>query len=111
MRELLEDLYILLQLVQYNFYINILQSNTMLTCILHNYKGVSTQLQTSFVEAGKGLFGITILHQNNNCIRCHFRSPAFLSLQVIKLMATGCYLSDLTALLGSLDIVFGEIDR
>lgn len=43
--------------------------------------------------------------------RCRVRSPAFHSLQSLQKLARGHYLADLAALIGTIDIVFGEVDR
>lgn len=116
LRELIEDLYLLLQLVQikyFNYFT--LQANDMFTLVnyfLHFQNLVSTGgVETVFVEAGKGLFGVSLSFSSGASLRCRFRSPAFFNLQILKFIAAGIYFSDLTALLGTLDIVFGEIDR
>ena len=43
--------------------------------------------------------------------RCKIRSPGFPFLQATEFLSKGHMLSDLVAIIGSLDIVFGEIDR
>jgi NADH:ubiquinone oxidoreductase subunit D len=44
-------------------------------------------------------------------IRCKIRSPSYFNLQVLPKLSKGHYLGDLAALIGTIDIVFGEIDR
>jgi len=44
-------------------------------------------------------------------VRCKIRSPSYFNLQVLPKLAKGHYLGDLAALIGTIDIVFGEIDR
>jgi NADH:ubiquinone oxidoreductase subunit D len=113
MREMLESLYILLQLMQHSVILHASQANDMFNLITHATLVHSTATTTlsTFVEAGKGLFGITYSSNNAVCVGCHFRSPAFFNLQCSKHLIAGVFLSDVTAVLGSLDIVFGEIDR
>ncbi|MCV3769476.1 MAG: NADH-quinone oxidoreductase subunit D [Wolbachia pipientis] len=64
------------------------------------------------VEAPKGEFGVYIVSDGTNRpYRCRIRAPGFAHLQALNFMAKGHMLSDITAIIGSLDIVFGEIDR
>lgn len=64
------------------------------------------------VESPKGEFGVTLISDNSNKPhRCRVRSPAFHSLQALPKLARGHYLADLAALIGTIDIVFGEVDR
>jgi NADH:ubiquinone oxidoreductase subunit D len=64
-------------------------------------------------EAPKGEFGVYLVsHQNQNKpIRCKFRSPGYYHLQGLNKMTSGSSLADLVAIIGTLDVVFGEIDR
>jgi NADH:ubiquinone oxidoreductase subunit D len=63
-------------------------------------------------EAPKGEFGILcIANATNRPYRIKIKSPDFASLQAMQIMAQGHYLADLVAILGSLDVVFGSIDR
>lgn len=64
------------------------------------------------VESPKGEFGVTLLTQNSNKpFKCKIRSPAFHHLQLIQKISKGHFLADLVTLIGTIDIVFGEIDR
>ncbi len=64
------------------------------------------------VEAPKGEFGVYIVSDGTNQpYRCRIRAPGFAHLQALDFMAKGHMLSDIAAIIGSLDIVFGEIDR
>ena len=66
----------------------------------------------SYIESPKGEFGTIILSQNSNKPRkCKIRSPSYFNLQALPLLTKGHYLADLAALIGTIDIVFGEIDR
>jgi NADH-quinone oxidoreductase subunit D len=48
---------------------------------------------------------------SNKPYRCKIRAPGFAFLQALDYMSRGHLLSDIVAILGSMDIVFGEIDR
>lgn len=64
------------------------------------------------VEAPKGEFGVYLIADGSNQpYRCKIRSPGFAFLQAIDFMSRGHMLADMVAILGSMDIVFGEIDR
>ncbi len=64
------------------------------------------------VEAPKGEFGVYLVADGTNKpYRCKIRAPGFPHLQAMDYMTRGHMLADVSAVLGSLDIVFGEIDR
>ena len=64
------------------------------------------------VESPKGEFGVTMLSDNSNKpYKCKVRSPAYHHLQLMPAIAKGHFLADLVTLVGTVDIVFGEIDR
>lgn len=64
------------------------------------------------IEAPKGEFGVTLFSNNSNKpFKCKIRSPAYHNLQFLSALSKGHYLADLVALIGTIDIVFGEIDR
>lgn len=64
------------------------------------------------VEAPKGEFGIYLNSDNNNTpFRCKIRAPGFFHLQAIDFLSKNHLLADLVTIIGTLDIVFGEIDR
>ena len=64
------------------------------------------------VESPKGEFGVTLISNNSTKpYRCKVRSPAFHHMQIYPLLAKGHFLADLVTLIGTIDIVFGEIDR
>ena len=64
------------------------------------------------VEAPKGEFGVYLVADGSNKpYRCHIRAPGFAHLQGIDFMSRGHMLADAVAIIGSMDIVFGEIDR
>jgi NADH-quinone oxidoreductase subunit D len=64
------------------------------------------------VEAPKGEFGVYLVSDGSNKpYRCKIRAPGFPHLAAMDHMNRGHLLADVSAILGSLDIVFGEIDR
>jgi len=64
------------------------------------------------VEAPKGEFGVYLVSDGTNKpYRCHIRAPGFAHLSSMDHLCRGHMLADVTAILGSIDIVFGEVDR
>ncbi len=64
------------------------------------------------VEAPKGEFGVYLVADGSNKpYRCHIRAPGFAHLQALEFLSKGHMLADVVANIGTLDIVFGEIDR
>jgi NADH-quinone oxidoreductase subunit D len=64
------------------------------------------------VEAPKGEFGVYLVADGTNRpYRVKLRAPGFLHLQAMDHLARGHMLADVSAIIGSLDIVFGEVDR
>lgn len=64
------------------------------------------------VEAPKGEFGVYLISDGTNKpYRVKLRAPGFAHLQSMDFLTKGHMLADATAILGSLDVVFGEIDR
>ncbi len=64
------------------------------------------------VEAPKGEFGVYLVSDGTNKpYRCKLRAPGFAHLQAMDHICRGHMLADVSAVLGSLDIVFGEVDR
>ncbi len=64
------------------------------------------------VEAPKGEFGVYLVSDGSNKpYRCKIRAPGFPHMAAMEFMSKGHMLADCSALIGSLDVVFGEIDR
>jgi NADH-quinone oxidoreductase subunit D len=64
------------------------------------------------VEAPKGEFGVYLVADGSNKpYKCKIRAPGFAHLQAMDFICKGHLLADVSAILGSLDIVFGEVDR
>jgi NADH:ubiquinone oxidoreductase subunit D len=86
--------------------------------LIHHFKywsegfPVKTGFTYQAVESPKGEFGVTLISDNSNKpYKCKVRSPAYHHLQVAPALAKGHFLADLVAIIGTVDIVFGEIDR
>jgi NADH-quinone oxidoreductase subunit D len=64
------------------------------------------------IESARGSLGVYLVSDGGpRPARMHVRSPAFANLAVVGLISPGCTLSDLVVIIGSLDPVFGEVDR
>ena len=64
------------------------------------------------VEAPKGEFGVYLIADGTNKpYKCKIRAPGFAHLQATDFMAKGHMLADAVAVVGSMDLVFGEVDR
>ena len=64
------------------------------------------------VEAPKGEFGVYLVSDGSNKpYRCKIRAPSFAHLQAMDFLCRGHMLADAPAVLGALDVVFGEVDR
>jgi NADH-quinone oxidoreductase subunit D len=64
------------------------------------------------VEAPKGEFGVYLVADGTNRpYKCKIRAPSFAHLSAMDFLSRGHMLADVSAIIGSLDIVFGEIDR
>jgi len=86
--------------------------------LIHHFKlyseGFTIFKESCFmtVEAPKGEFGILLVaNDSNRPYRCRIKSPGFFHLQGLDFMAKNFYLADLVAIIGTQDLVFGEIDR
>lgn len=63
-------------------------------------------------EAPKGEFGVYVVSNNSNKpYRCKIKSPGFYHLQSLNLMSFNYMIADLVTIIGTQDIVFGEVDR
>ena len=64
------------------------------------------------VEAPKGEFGVYLVSDGSNKpYRCKIRAPGYAHLQALDYLSRDHMLADVSAILGSMDIVFGEVDR
>ena len=63
-------------------------------------------------EAPKGEFGVFLVSNNTNKpYRCHIKAPGFIHLQGLNFLAKKHMIADVVTIIGTLDIVFGEVDR
>ena len=75
------------------------------------YRGEKDEIYTA-VEAPKGEFGVYLISDGSSKpYKCKIRAPGFSHLQAMDYLIRGHMLADVPAVLGSLDVVFGEIDR
>jgi NADH dehydrogenase (ubiquinone) Fe-S protein 2 len=66
----------------------------------------------AIVEAPKGEFGVYLKSDNTHKpYRCRIKAPGFLHLQALNLMCEGHMIADVVTMIGTQDIVFGEVDR
>jgi NADH dehydrogenase (ubiquinone) Fe-S protein 2 len=86
--------------------------------LIHHFKlfseGFYIEKGSSYVvvEAPKGEFGVFLSSDGKNRpYRCRIRAPGFLHLQGLDFMSKGHLIADLVAIIGTQDIVFGEVDR
>jgi NADH-quinone oxidoreductase subunit D len=64
------------------------------------------------IEAPKGEFGVYIRSNNTNKpYRCKIKAPGFTHLQGLNMMSNSATIADVVTIIGSQDIVFGEIDK
>jgi len=64
------------------------------------------------IEAPKGEFGVFLSSNGSNKpYRCKIKAPGFLHLQGLDYMSQGHLIADVVAVIGTQDIVFGEVDR
>jgi NADH dehydrogenase (ubiquinone) Fe-S protein 2 len=64
------------------------------------------------IEAPKGEFGVSLISSGHNKpYRCKIKSPGFFHLQGTNMMTKDHYIADVVAVIGTQDIVFGEVDR
>lgn len=86
--------------------------------LIHHFKywsegiNVNTGFTYQAVESPKGEFGVSLISDGSGKpYKCKVRSPAYHHLQLTPAISKGHFLADIAALIGTVDIVFGEIDR
>lgn len=94
------------------------EMKTSMEALIHHFKLYTEGYKVpegeiyACVEAPKGEFGVYLVSDGSNKpYRCKIRAPGFAHLQAMDFMCTGHQLADVSAIMGSLDIVFGEVDR
>jgi NADH:ubiquinone oxidoreductase subunit D len=86
--------------------------------LIHHFKlftegfNVSPNETYACIEAPKGEFGVYLVSDGSNKpYRCKIKAPGFLHLQALNNMSKGHMIADVVTIIGTQDIVFGEIDR
>jgi NADH-quinone oxidoreductase subunit D len=94
------------------------EMKTSMEALIHHFKLYTEGFHVpagevyAAVEAPKGEFGVYLVADGSNKpYRCKLRAPSFVHLAAMDYMSRGHMLADVSAILGSLDIVFGEVDR
>jgi NADH-quinone oxidoreductase subunit D len=94
------------------------QMKTQMESLIHHFKIVTEGFQvpagevTSSVEAPHGMMNYYVVSDGTaKPYRVHMRNPGFATLQALETMCKGKLLADVVAVIGSIDIVLGEIDR
>ncbi len=94
------------------------EMKTSMEALIHHFKLYTEGFRVpegevyAAVEAPKGEFGVYLVADGTNRpYRSKIRAPGFLHLQAMDHVAKGHQLADVAAIIGTLDIVFGEIDR
>ena len=86
--------------------------------LIHHFKYYSNGLEVpegeiySAIEAPKGEFGVYLISDNTNKpYRCKIKAPGFSHLQALNFMCKDHMIADVVTIIGTQDIVFGEVDR
>jgi len=94
------------------------EMKSSMEALIHHFKlmteGVRVPAGETYtaVEAPKGEFAVFLVSDGTNKpYRCKIRAPGFVHLQAMDMMCHGHMLADAVAVIGSIDVVFGEIDR
>ncbi len=92
--------------------------NSSMEALIHHFKLFSEGYKVpkgeiyTAIEAPKGEFGVYLISDGSNKpYRCKVKPPSYAHLSAMDFLSRGYMLADVAAILGSLDIVFGEIDR
>jgi len=94
------------------------EMKTSMEALIHHFKLYTEGFHVpagqvyAAVEAPKGEFGVYLVADGSNKpYRCKIRAPGFLHLQAMDYICKGHQLADVSAIIGTMDVVFGEIDR
>jgi NADH dehydrogenase (ubiquinone) Fe-S protein 2 len=86
--------------------------------LIHHFKlytegfSVPSSIAYAAIEAPKGEFGVYLKSDGTNRpYRCRIKAPGFLHLQGLDMMTKGHMIADVITVIGTQDIVFGEVDR
>jgi NADH-quinone oxidoreductase subunit D len=94
------------------------QMKTQMESLIHHFKivtegfGVPAGEVFQTVESPRGVMGYYVVSDGTaKPLRVHMRNPSYATLQALEVMCKGKLLGDVVAVIGSIDIVLGEIDR
>ncbi|MCV2893947.1 NADH-quinone oxidoreductase subunit D [Lentibacter sp. XHP0401] len=94
------------------------EMKTSMEALIHHFKLYTEGFKVpegeiyACVEAPKGEFGVFLVSDGSNKpYRTKIRAPGYMHLQAMDHIAKGYQLADIAAIIGTLDVVFGEIDR
>ncbi|XP_043283126.1 NADH-ubiquinone oxidoreductase 49 kDa subunit-like [Venturia canescens] len=94
------------------------EMKTSMEALIHHFKLFSQGFQVppgstyTAIEAPKGEFGVYLVSDGSSKpYRCKIKAPGFPHLSALQQMGPGHFLADVVAIIGTLDVVFGEIDR
>lgn len=97
---------------------NKFEIKTSMEALIHHFKYFSEGFNVpankiyTAIEAPKGEFGVFVVSDGSSKpYRCKIKSPGFSHLQALDFIGKKLFLADIVAIIGTLDIVFGEIDR
>nr|YP_010394708.1 NADH dehydrogenase subunit 7 [Phytophthora rubi]DAZ89145.1 TPA_asm: NADH dehydrogenase subunit 7 [Phytophthora rubi] len=94
------------------------QIKNSMESLIHHFKYYSENISINsgetytVIEAPKGEYGVYLISDGTNKpYRCKIKSPGFLHLQALDFMTKNHMIADVVTIIGTLDVVFGEIDR
>ncbi|XP_033338658.2 NADH dehydrogenase (ubiquinone) 49 kDa subunit [Megalopta genalis] len=94
------------------------EMKTSMEALIHHFKlftqgfAVPPGATYTAIEAPKGEFGVYLVSDGSSKpYRCKIKAPGFAHLSALRHMGPGCMVADIVAIIGTLDVVFGEIDR
>lgn len=97
---------------------NRIQIKNSMESLIHHFKYYSENISVNsgetytVIEAPKGEYGVYLISDGTNKpYRCKIKSPGFLHLQALDFIAKNHMIADVVTIIGTLDVVFGEIDR
>lgn len=94
------------------------EMKTSMEALIHHFKLYTQGFQVppgatyTAIEAPKGEFGVYLVSDGTSKpYKCKIKAPGFAHLSALRHLGPGCMLADIVAIIGTLDVVFGEIDR
>jgi len=92
--------------------------STSMEAVIHHFKLMTEGLHPPVgeayqaIESPRGEFGVYVVSDGSNApYRCHVRGPSFYNLSALDHLCRGHLVADVVAIIGSIDIVLGEVDR